>query len=396
MDLYEKLAEDPYFFKWVYNSNPETDAYWEEYVHDHPEDSETLSILKSRFRNIRYSLDFMSAEEKREISEAIIRELRLKEKQSHFRRIMNTVLKNAAIMFLLTGLGLTAVLFWTRKDKTDDDQVSLELNLENLKEPLLKMAEGRQVELRDRNSTLDYTKEGQILVNRDSMILSKNPKGKPEMNELIIPYGNRSVVTLCDSTVVTLNAGSKLVFPSFFTGKTREVTLIGEAYFIVSRNREMPFVVKAGSLDIKVMGTEFNITAYPDESIIQTVLKEGSVSVRKNTGGMFEKELYLKPSQMAVYDKTEEATSVTEVDVEAFTIWTQGILRFEQTDLSRIIKKVERFYNIKITYQDPLDGTMKISGKLDLARDKAEVFEYLAKVSDNSFEKIDEENYVIR
>lgn len=396
MDLYEKLTEDPYFFKWVYNSNPETETYWEQYIVDHPEDSETLYTLKSMLRNIRYSVDFMSAAEKHEISEAVVRELRLKDKRSHLRRIMVAVLKNAAIMLLIAGLGLTAILFWLKNDKTDDEQVSLELNLENIQEPLLKMAEGRQVELKDKNSTLDYTKEGHIVVNRDSMILSDNIKGKPDINELIIPYGNRSVVTLCDSTVVTLNAGSKLVFPSFFTGKTREVTLIGEAYFIVSRNREMPFVVKAGSLDIKVMGTEFNVTAYPDESIIQTVLKEGSVSVRKNTGGIFERELYLKPSQMAVYDKKEEATSVTEVDVETYTIWKQGILRFEQTDLSRILKKVERYYNIRITYRDPLDGIIKISGKLDLARDKAEVFEYLAKVSGNSFEKLDEGNYVIR
>jgi ferric-dicitrate binding protein FerR (iron transport regulator) len=201
---------------------------------------------------------------------------------------------------------------------------------------------------------------------------------------------------LGDSTVVTLNAGSRLIFPSFFTGKTREVTLLGEAFFIVTKNREMPFVVKAGSLDIKVLGTEFNISAYPEENIIQTVLKEGSVSVRKNTAGIFEKELYLKPSQMAVYDKNAGETEISEVDVEEYTIWTQGILRFDQMDLSRIIKRMERYYNLRIDYENPLDGTIKISGKLDLARDKDEVFEYLAKVSGNRIEKTSDKSYIIR
>jgi ferric-dicitrate binding protein FerR (iron transport regulator) len=201
---------------------------------------------------------------------------------------------------------------------------------------------------------------------------------------------------LSDSTVVWLNAGSRLIFPSKFSGPQREVLLFGEAFFDVTRIEKIPFVVKTSSIEVKVLGTEFNVSAYPEDNTVQTVLKEGSVSIRRNNSGIFESDIVLKPNQMALFNKNTQNSKVYNVDAAYYTIWVKGLLSFDDQDFSRIIKKIERYYNIQIRYTDPLVGLQKISGKLDLNKNLEEVFEYLAKVSSTEIRKIDNNNYEIK
>lgn len=396
MDSYKKIVEEPLFFKWIFNSNPEIDKYWEDYLAVHPEETETLETLKIQLEKIKYPVDCLTDEEKKKMSSDIIEQLELNHKKKPARKIIIRFMRYAAGLLLILGIGGIIVYSLTKKDKIPADLTVQVPAADTIDKPVLILSQGKNIELKNSNSTVDYTHSGLILLNRDSLIQIGEEHKEPEINQLIIPYGNRSVITLSDNTVVTLNAGSRLIFPSFFNGKTREVSLYGEAYFIVSKNKKIPFVVKTISLDVTVLGTEFNVSAYTDENIIQTVLKEGSVSVRRNNTGSSEEEILLKPSQMAVFDKTAGKTDISEVDVDAYTIWTKGMLSFDQIDFSRIIKKVERYYNIRIEYENPMAGTIKISGKLDLAREKEEVFEYLSKVSASRIEKINDLNYIIR
>jgi ferric-dicitrate binding protein FerR (iron transport regulator) len=196
--------------------------------------------------------------------------------------------------------------------------------------------------------------------------------------------------------VVWLNAGSRLIYPSAFSGNSREVILFGEAFFDVARNENNPFVVKTSSLEVIVLGTKFNISAYPEDNVIQTVLKEGSVSIRRNGSGFFENDLILTPNQMASFDKTTQDSKVSLVDAGAFIIWTEGLLRFDDLEMCRILKSVERYYNIHIQYADPMVGSQRITGKLDLNNEVEQVFEYITKVSSVRFTKIDENNYQIK
>ena len=100
--------------------------------------------------------------------------------------------------------------------------------------------------------------------------------------EIISPIGSRTVVQLSDETAVNLNYGSKIKYPRNFTGDTREITLVGEAYFDVTHNPEIPFIVKTGKLNVKALGTKFNVLAYPGEEIIATTLVEGKVVLEQN------------------------------------------------------------------------------------------------------------------
>ena len=216
------------------------------------------------------------------------------------------------------------------------------------------------------------------------------------MNQLVIPYGNQSRIVLSDNTVVWLNAGSRLVYPTQFNKKTREVVLFGEAYFDVTKNPDKPFIVKTSNLDVKVLGTKFNISAYAEDNAIQTVLKEGSVVVKRKGAGIFEKEVVLTPNQMASFDKNTGNTKIQEVDANYFTLWTKGLISFDEIDFVRVTKKLERFYNISINFSDPQKEIIRISGKLDLKRNRKEVMEYLEKVSLSSFEQVNENQYIIK
>ena len=99
---------------------------------------------------------------------------------------------------------------------------------------------------------------------------------------------------------------------------------------------------------------------------------------------------------MASVNKKTEKTKVYDVDTDYYTLWIDGLFSFTNTDLSRIIKKMERYYNISFSYSNPLDGTIKVSGKLDVTKGKQEVFEYLTRLTGLEFEKINESRYEIK
>ena len=259
--------------------------------------------------------------------------------------------------------------------------------------PMLILQEGKSIPIKNGESTLDYRNPGEIIFNDDSIVHTLEPS---IMNQLVMPHGSSSKIVLSDNTVVWLNAGSRLIYPSVFTNKTREVVLFGEAYFDVAKNNEKPFLVQTSALEIKVLGTEFNVSAYPDDNVIQTVLKEGSVSIRQIDDIKSENEILLKPNQLASFDKSTKLSKITNVNTNFYASWIDGLLSFENLDMNRVVKKLERYYDIKIQFEDPMLGSIKISGKLDLKQNKEEVFEYLAKVSTTAFEKNDEKNYKIK
>jgi len=198
---------------------------------------------------------------------------------------------------------------------------------------------------------------------------------------LIIPYGKTSEVMLADGTKVFLNAGSRLVYPENFTGKTREVFLAGEAFFDVKHDQNHPFIVQLSDLRIKVLGTRFNISAYPTDNVIETVLAEGKVRMEKNNAGLFDKVIEMVPDQLASFDRITKETNVRKVNTENYTLWTTGILKFESTDLNRITKRLERFYNIRFEYSSSLLGGLRISGKMELKEDKDEICDRIARTA---------------
>lgn len=392
----QKYIENTEFLKWIFNTNPAIETYWEHYLSDNPEEKIQLLELKDRLMELRFSSDKLRPSEKEELGNRIIRKINHDLKQNKIRLMLQVFMKYAAVAIIFTAIGGLAVYMKIKKESVYQEFIGQTIQVPSTtRGPLLITSDGENVDLKKSNSTVDYSRNGAIVLNNDS-VLQTIEDAPNVMNQLVIPYGNQSKVVLSDNTVVWLNAGSRLVYPTLFKDKTREVLLFGEAYFEVSKNPEKPFIVKTSDIDIKVLGTKFNVSTYAEDYVIQTVLKEGSVSIRRKGAGIFENDIVIKPNQMALFSKNSSDTKIYEVDTDTYTLWTKGLISFDEVDFVRVIKKLERFYNISINFSDRQKEMMRISGKLDLKRSRKEVMEYLEKVSLSRFEQINENQYTIK
>ena len=210
---------------------------------------------------------------------------------------------------------------------------------------------------------LDDAKTG-ILASESNVDIKKTGEGKLEYtasvqdakiikyNVLRTPMGGEYQLVLPDGSKVWLNSGSTLRFPTSFVGSERIVELKGEAYFDITKNSKMPFLVRTNNaMDIKVLGTQFNIMAYDDEKNINTTLIEGSVEVLKGLG-----KTMLKPGQEAVLNKGSGNIKVSIADLEQAIAWKNGYFIFSNENIESIMRKVSRWYNVDVIYEGNLSN----------------------------------------
>jgi hypothetical protein len=179
----------------------------------------------------------------------------------------------------------------------------------------------------------------------------------PQYNMLITPRGGQYELQLADGTKVWLNAESSLRFPVNFTGKERVVELTGEAYFEVARNKNMPFKVMTGAKTVQVLGTHFNVSAYPNETY-RTTLLEGSVKLDVVNGG----SALLHPGEQGVFDD-QHSFNVTAADTAAAVAWKNGIFLFRNESITNIMKQVSRWYDLDVIYQGNV-SRVKLGGSV--------------------------------
>ncbi len=167
--------------------------------------------------------------------------------------------------------------------------------------------------------------------------------------EVIAPVGSRTVVELSDGSVVHLNHGSRIKYPHNFWGETRGVALSGEGYFEVAHNPDKPFVVHAGRIDIRALGTVFNVSAYPENSDIATTLVKGKVLVEvvKNNGNI-ETIKELIPGQHVKYEKNTGVVKSSLHQIEKYVAWKDGKLVFENEPIDMVAQRLSRMFNVEI------------------------------------------------
>jgi len=239
----------------------------------------------------------------------------------------------------------------------------------------LTLADGKQVVLTGANNG-KLGQQGNAEINNSSDgYLSYNEiiQSKTEplaYNVLTTPPGGQYRLRLVDGTIVWLNAASSIKYPTAFPGTERQVVVTGEAYFDVSENAGKPFIVKAGTETIQVLGTQFNVKAYSDEPSVKTTLVEGSVKI---TGG--QGSLLLKAGQQTLLQK--DHLSVVNANVEEAVAWKNGYFRFNSEDVESIMRKLARWYNIEVRYEGP-KPTEQFSGTMSRSRNISEVLDHLS------------------
>lgn len=168
---------------------------------------------------------------------------------------------------------------------------------------------------------------------------------------------------LSDGTKVWLNAQSSILFPVTFSGDSvREVWLNGEAFFEVAEDKARPFIVRASGVNIRVLGTAFNVKSYEGDSTVKTTLVRGKVIVENERG---DKEVELKPNQQAVFSHATEQITLRDVRVEKHTSWNSGVLVFEDDNVYDVITSLERWYGITIHVQDVADIECRLTARIE-------------------------------
>lgn len=195
---------------------------------------------------------------------------------------------------------------------------------------------------------------------------------------LKVPFGKKFGVTLSDGTKVHLNSGSSITYPNTFsTSKRRIVTLQGEAYFEVTPNKEKPFIVKTDLLNVRVLGTKFNVSAYKNDNINSVILVEGKVAVSKSVAFENEKSksILLKPNQRAFTKrKTNDKIVRNSVsNINKYISWKDKELEFKNDKFIDITKKLERNFNVKIVSNSSKLNNIEFTGNFN----KQDVFDIL-------------------
>ena len=377
MEQLSKYIEDKNFILWVFQPDKELEAWWRQFDIDHPEEKRHILLARKVLQKFRTTNKTLSEEEKILLFSKVLKQIEEKKLSGKTRRIIIGFMRYAAVALLFFSIGV--MLFYKQ------DHFNPQFYAQKIAEPIPKnsavliRASGEDILLKENKSILQHQADGKLVINSDTISSGvSSPATIAAMNQLIIPYGKTSEVLLPDGTRVFLNAGSRLVYPEFFTGKTREVFLAGEAFFDVKHDQSNPFIVQLSDLRVKVLGTRFNISAYGDDNVIETVLAEGKVHLELNNAGFFDKRTELVTNQLASFDRRTLKTNITTVNSEQYILWTRGIFQFESTDLNRVTSRLERFYNIQFKYIDPFLGGLRISGKLELNEDKDEICDRIA------------------
>jgi len=200
------------------------------------------------------------------------------------------------------------------------------------------------------------------------LLSNVEPEAEMAMNEITVPRGNRTSVTLPDGSHVWISNGSKLIYPESFTGETRDVQLEGEGFFEVTHDAEHPFIVSVGKEKIRVLGTQFAVVAYPEDPQIKAELISGKIQFDIYTGNTSNgyKSFMVEPSHSLVYDKTSGKVNESIIPDGFYEYWIEGTYRFSNETFESLAKKIERIYNIEVVFKDEQFKTRTFTGTLSV------------------------------
>ena len=265
----------------------------------------------------------------------------------------------AAILVVgIVSVGLWGI-FWDSENKGH----IMATNQENRERVQLLLADGQTVEIANITTDTLIQEAGadiKVSTQNGANYATGQKVEKLVYNTLRVPRGNEYHIVLSENTEVWLNSESELRFPVNFVGNERRVFLRGEAFFAVARDTARPFRVVADEMEVEVLGTQFNVNAYRDNGNLLATLVEGSVRVTDTLSG---NACVLSPGQQAEIGKGE--LTISQVNTGEVTAWREGRFLFRDMPLERIMKELERWFDVEVLFADhalrahPFTGVVK-------------------------------------
>lgn len=220
--------------------------------------------------------------------------------------------------------------------------------------------------------------------NKLEYISSNSQPAEMKYNTLKIPRGGEYFLILSDSTKVWLNSETTLRFPVQFAAGVRAVELNGEAYFEVSKNEKVPFIVTSGNQQVKVLGTQFNISSYVDNQSVYTTLVEGKVEVSLTTNP--DSKLVLRPNEQSCFSKEEANILKRTVDVAQYIAWKDGRFVFQDQMLEDIMKTLSKWYDVQVVFANEDVKKLRFTGNLERYADFSNILGKIERTNEVEFE----------
>lgn len=351
------------------------------------ENAENLKIFKDFVQThyaIHYNTDTIPDTEK--TLEKLLFNIR-REKSIKHRFHNRPIYKYAIAAVFVIGL-VTASFYWEHKKSNipvDNGQIVTNTIQAGTDKAVLTLGDGSKVALEKGESfkTNSARSDGQQIVYDGN---ARTDHSKIVYNYLTIPRGGQFFIKLSDGTQIWLNSESQLKYPvTFIKGKTREVELVyGEAYFDVSpssENRGTKFKVINNKQVVEVLGTEFNIKAYKDESNIYTTLVEGKVQINTSTTNQI-----LAPNEQSNVNTINNDLMVTKVDVDTEISWKNGYFSFKGKSLKEIMKVISRWYNVDVIFENKELESIKFKGIIYKSQGIEEILSIMKSNTINSYQ----------
>ena len=273
------------------------------------------------------------------------------------------------------GILLVITLAYVLQPSVQKKEVIARQEINVSKEAHLVLGDGRIVKI-DKNGNQAIDESGGVTIYKESNHLdySRSNEGEDTIvvyNEMHTLNGMEYMMILADGTRVFLNAESKLRYPVRFHGE-RVVEFEGEGYFCVAKDSLHPFIVKTKGMDVRVLGTEFNVRAYDDENSFETTLVKGRVAVKSG-----EHEHEIVPGEQVVYERVSGLLNTREVDVSLYTAWHHAEIKFKDTSMERVARNLARWYGVKFEFLDEESKRVELGGCINRYENIAPILDML-------------------
>jgi len=299
------------------------------------------------------------ADEKRRLWNKIVQTAVHKKRQQRYRIYLSVA----------TAAALTGAFLWFQIVSPFQTEEKLNTIVAQIPIPqkssdiIIMVSDSNEIRVDKDTAVVNYAGNGKITVNNQQIEAKTEAKQSEKItyNQIIVPGGKRTMLTLSDSTKIWINAGSRVIFPRKFEEKQRKIFVEGEAYLQVAKNEKKPFIVETpAKFDIRVLGTSFNVCTYPELKHATVVLAEGKI----NLLGENNQHKILAPNQLIQIDKTGLMGEVVPVDASEYSSWTKGLLVLNSQPFNEVMERLHIYFGVSIKMDEKLNK--KISGQLEL------------------------------
>lgn len=354
----EELIQDEYFIRSMTNPTQESDAFWKKAVKERIISPENYQLACHIFDTLQVHSESISNAEISSLWNDIKTVNNNNGKQEKDNHLFLWTISSVAFLTLLFVITIKFISDISQKDESALIENAAK-PIEQIDDIQLILADNEAIALDGEEADIKYNGEN-IAINNNGRKLNKTHKPESTVyNQLVVPKGKRSTLTLEDGSKVWINAGTRVVYPVVFAANEREIYVDGEVFLDVSHEEGRPFIVKSQDFNVEVLGTSFNFMAYESDNTHHIVLVSGSVKVKSKN----DMETMLSPNEMFLYENN--TSHIQKVNVNDYISWKTGMYQYQSERLDIIMKRLSRYYGEEIDCR-PEVAHLRCSGKLDL------------------------------